>query len=152
SGSRSASPTGRGSRSRSTARRPTWNPITVVSSQPPTDQPALRAGPGYRTVAWNGTTIDLAMKQAAAVEVLIKAREAGMPDVPDAQTLQAAESESRSLMMLFRDHLGRFAFGPPAAAAAGVRLVLPDHGPGRQEFGNVRSRPVVGSPSGSCRR
>lgn len=71
---------------------------------PPTqlaDKPL--AGPGFRTILWRGTTYTFGPGQARAVERLWKAWEAGTPDVPDAELLEAAESEGQRLRDVFKN-------------------------------------------------
>lgn len=67
----------------------------------PDDRPL--AGPGYRTVVWRGETYSFGPGQAGAVERLWKAWEAGTPDVPDAELLEAAESVGQRLRDVFKN-------------------------------------------------
>jgi hypothetical protein len=66
--------------------------------------PALRHGPGFRSVNRGGRVFNFTDKQAKAVGVLWGAWESGTPDVADEQLLRSADSDLTRLGDLFRSN------------------------------------------------
>jgi len=62
---------------------------------------ARRAGPGYRSVFWDGREFTFTKMQALAVGVLWAAWQGGTPDVPQAEVLRQIGSDQMYLRSVF---------------------------------------------------
>ncbi len=79
----------------------------------------------FRSVLWSGTEYAFTEQQATAVRVLWEHWERGTPDVSGQYLLEAAESNSGRVDLLFRDHPAWKTMIHPGRTKGTYRLTLP---------------------------